>query len=37
VKGASDLLGGPVDLVDLDEENPLGRYLSASGDLVRVG
>ena len=36
VSKASDLLGRPVDLVDLDDETPLVRYLLASGDLARV-
>ncbi len=33
---ASDLLGRPVDLVDLDDPTPIVRYLLASGELVRV-
>jgi len=37
VSRASDLLGRPVDLVDLDEDTPSVRYLLASGDLVHVG
>jgi predicted nucleotidyltransferase len=36
VNQASDLLGRPVDLMDLDDDTPLVRYLRASGDLVRV-
>lgn len=36
VSKASDLLGRPVDLVDLDDLTPLVRYLIGSGDLVRV-
>lgn len=36
VSKASDLLGGPVDLVDLDDPTPLVRYLLDSGELVRV-
>lgn len=37
VSKASDLLGRPVDLVDLDDPTPLVRYLIESGELVRVG
>ena len=37
VSQASDLIGRPVDLVDLDDDSRLVRYLRASGDLVRVG
>jgi predicted nucleotidyltransferase len=36
VSRASDLLGRPVDLVDLDDPTPLVRHLRASGELVRV-
>ena len=36
VSKASDLVGRPVDLVDLDDDTPLVRYLRASGELVRV-
>ena len=36
VSKASDILGRPVDLVDLDDPVPLVRYLRDSGDLVRV-
>ena len=36
VSKASDLLGRPVDLVDLDDSTPLVRYLLGSGDLVHV-
>ena len=36
VSKASDLLGRPVDLVDLDDPTPLVRYLRASGELLRV-
>ncbi len=36
VSKASDLLGRPVDLVDLDDTSPLVRYLLGSGELVRV-
>ncbi len=34
---ASDLIGRPVDLVDLDDDSGLVRYLRKSGELVRVG
>jgi predicted nucleotidyltransferase len=37
VSQASDLIGRPVDLVDLDDDSRLLRYLRGSGDLVRVG
>jgi predicted nucleotidyltransferase len=37
VSQASNLIGRPVDLVDLDDESPLVKYLSASGELLRVG
>lgn len=36
VSKASDLLGRPVDLVDLDDSTPLVRHLLQSGELVRV-
>jgi len=36
VSKASDLLGRPVDLVDLDDPTPLVRCLLGSGELVRV-
>jgi predicted nucleotidyltransferase len=36
ISKASDLLGRPVDLVDLDDSTPLVRYLIGSGELVRV-
>jgi predicted nucleotidyltransferase len=36
VSKASDLLGRPVDLVDLDDPTPIVRYLLGSGALVRV-
>jgi len=36
VSKASNLLGRPVDLVDLDDATPLVQYLIGSGDLVRV-
>jgi len=34
---ASRALGRPVDLIDLDEENPFTRYLKSKRDLLRVG
>jgi predicted nucleotidyltransferase len=34
---ASDILGRPVDLLDLDDDTPLVRHLLSSGELVRVG
>ncbi len=37
VSKASDLMGRPVDLVDLDDPTPAVRYLIESGELVRVG
>jgi predicted nucleotidyltransferase len=33
---ASDILGRPVDLLDLDDDTPLVRHLLGSGELVRV-
>jgi predicted nucleotidyltransferase len=36
ISQASDLLGRPVDLVDLDDPTPIVRYLLGSGELVRV-
>lgn len=36
ISKASDLLGRPVDLVDLDDPTPLVRRLVGSGELVRV-
>jgi len=36
VSRASDLLGRPVDLVDLDDPTPRVRHLLSSGELVRV-
>lgn len=36
ISQASDLIGRPVDLVDLDDDSGLVRYLRSSGDLVRV-
>lgn len=37
ISQASDLFGRPVDLVDLDDDTPLVRYLRDSGELIRVG
>ena len=37
ISRAADLIGRPVDLVDLDDDTPLVRYLRGSGELVRVG
>jgi len=37
VSRVSDLLGRPVDLLDLDDDTPLVRHLLNSGELVRVG
>lgn len=34
---ASRALGRPVDLIDLDEDNPFTRYLKSKGELLRVG
>jgi predicted nucleotidyltransferase len=34
---ASDVLGRPLDLVDLDEDTPFTRYLKTENELVRVG
>lgn len=34
---AHDVLGRPVDLVDLDEDNPFTRCLKEEGELQRVG
>jgi len=36
VSKASDLVGRPVDLVDLDDDTPIIRYLLGSGELVRL-
>jgi len=33
---AGDILKRPLDLVDLDEDNPFTRYLKEEGELVRV-
>src|ERR1017187_7299029 len=33
---AADLLGRPVDLVDLDDPTPIVRYVLGSGELLRV-
>ena len=37
VSQASELIGRPVDLVDLDDDSRLVQYLRESGELVRVG
>ena len=37
VSQASDLIGRPVDLVDLDDDSATVRYLHESGKLVPVG
>ena len=37
ISKASDILGRPVDLLDLDDKTPLVRYLLGSGELARVG
>jgi predicted nucleotidyltransferase len=37
VSSASDILGRPVDLVDLDDDTALVRYLLRSRELIRVG
>lgn len=37
ISKASDILGRPLDLVDLDDDTPLVRHLRRSGELVRVG
>jgi hypothetical protein len=34
---AHEALGRPLDLVDLDVENPFTRYLKEEGELQRVG
>jgi predicted nucleotidyltransferase len=34
---ASRALGRPIDLIDLDEDNPFTRYLKKEGELQRVG
>ena len=36
ISKAANLLGRPVDLVDLDDPTPIVRYLLGSGELVRV-
>ena len=36
VGGVSDLVGRPVELLDLDDGTPLVRHLLGSGELVRV-
>jgi predicted nucleotidyltransferase len=37
VAKASRASGRPVDLIDLDEDNPFTRYLKDEGELQRVG
>jgi predicted nucleotidyltransferase len=37
VSKASEIAGRPVDLVDLDDDTPLVRFLRSSGELQRVG
>jgi len=37
ISQASELIGRPVDLVDLDDDSGRVRYLRGSGELVRVG
>ena len=34
---AHEALGRPLDLIDLDEDNPFVRYLKNKGELLRVG
>ena len=34
---AEDLLGRPLDLIDLDEDTPFTRYLKEENELERVG
>jgi uncharacterized protein len=34
---AADILGRPLDLIDLDEENPFTQYLKEEKELLRVG
>lgn len=36
ISKATELLGRPVDLIDLDDPTPIVRYLLGSGELVRV-
>lgn len=36
ISKATDLLGRPIDIVDLDDPTPIVRYLLDSGELVRV-
>jgi len=36
ISKAAELLGRPVDLVDLDDPTPIVRYLPGSGELLRV-
>ncbi len=37
VSKVSDVVGRPVDLLDLDDKTPRVRHLIGSGELVRVG
>jgi len=37
VSRVSDVVGRPVDLLDLDDKTPRVRHLIGSGELVRVG
>ena len=37
VSEVSDILGRPVDLLDLDDDTPIIRYLRRSGEFHRVG
>lgn len=34
---AGDLLDLPLDLIDLDDDSPVVRYLKEEGELIRVG
>jgi predicted nucleotidyltransferase len=36
VSGATDLLGRPADLIDLDDRSHAVRYILGSGELIRV-
>ncbi len=36
VSKATDILGRPLDLLDLDDDTPMVRYVRESGELVRV-
>jgi len=37
ISDAERALGRPLDLIDLDEDNPFTRYLKSEGELLRVG